>query len=477
MATVTIEDPLWFSATRMLGLMAERSLSPVELVEASLDRLDRTNSALNFVTARDDGAARAAARASETAYREGRARALEGIPVAIKDLTPTSGLATRLGSTLWKDWVPDHDAVVVARLKAAGAIVVAKTTTSEFANASVTESPLHGTTRNPWNTGRTPGGSSGGSAVAVATGCVPMAEGSDMGGSVRIPASFCGLVGLKPALGRIPVGHLPNAFDRLAHHGPITRHVEDAALFLSVTAGPDDRDPLSLPNPPHEWLASRERTGLRIGVTPDLGFQAVEPDIVEAFEQQVARLAARGHRVEAAPVRFDDALMQAGLNIFAANMAACYGDLLDRHQEALDPTLVRFIDIGLSLSGRDLAAADLVRTRHWESLAGLFGRFDVLLCPTMPRTAPTLGIGEFDVGGTDNAGRSRHFDLTLPFNLFGQLPAMTIPSGLGQDGLPAGLQIIGRRYDEPTVLSLAAQLHEPWGWTERLRRLGSSNTC
>lgn len=397
---------------------------------------------------------------------------LDGVPVAIKDLTPTAGLRTAMGSRLFADNVPERDAIVVERLRAAGAIIVGKTTTSEFANASVTDSPLTGSTCNPWDPSRSSGGSSGGSAVAVATGCVPLAEGSDMGGSVRIPACFCGVLGLKPALGRIPFALLPNLYDPVAHHGPLARSVADIATFLSVTSGPDDRDPISLPAAPAlDVPFEPDLRGLRIAFSPDLGFLSVEPDVMENAEATATRLREAGSLVETVDPGLSEALFEAGYKLFSAHMYRYYGHFEREHSDLLDPTLLHFFEIGRSLSAADLVDAQIVASREWLNMARLFETYDALACPTMPRTATLVGQSEFDFSGRDADGKSITFDMTLPFNLFGQLPALTLPSGLGRDGLPTGLQLVGRRHDERTILSLASILHAPDSWNARLRDL------
>src|ERR1700757_4100656 len=240
-------DLCYMPATEMARRIRDGRLSPVELIDNSLARIAAVNPALNCFCFVYPEEARARARAAEAEAKAGaKLGPLHGVPFAIKDLTPTKGKRTTLGSYAYEHWIPDEDAPIVEALTKAGGIMVGKTTTPEFAYSSFTESPLWGITRNPWDTSRTPGGSSGGSGAAVASGCVPLAEGSDMGGSVRIPASFCGIVGLKPSFGPIPFTILPSIFDSLSHFGPLARTIDDAALFLGITQGPDERDIQSL---------------------------------------------------------------------------------------------------------------------------------------------------------------------------------------------------------------------------------------
>jgi Asp-tRNA(Asn)/Glu-tRNA(Gln) amidotransferase A subunit family amidase len=269
------------SASDLALRIRSAAVSPVEVVENALARIEQVQPALNgfcFVYAEE---AVERARAAADAVARGELWGpLHGVPIAIKDLTPTAGKRTTMGSRIYEHWVPDRDAAVVARLVAAGAIMVGKTTTPEFAYSSFTESPLWGITRNPWNPGRTPGGSSGGSAVAVATGCVALAEGSDMGGSVRIPASFSGIVGLKPSFGRIPFEILPSQFDSLSHFGPLARTVDDAALFLAVAQGPDECDIQTLmPALDVALPLTVDPRGLRIALSIDLGYFHIAPEV------------------------------------------------------------------------------------------------------------------------------------------------------------------------------------------------------
>ena len=237
-------------ATELARRIRSRDLSPLEVVKASLARIEEVNPRLNcFCFVYPDEAIDLARDAERALEGNGAVGPLHGVPIAIKDLTPTKGKRTTMGSYAFEHWVPDKSALLVERLQAAGAIMVGKTTTPEFAYSSFTDSPLWGVTRNPWNPERTPGGSSGGSGAAVASGCVPLAEGTDMGGSVRIPAAWCGLVGLKPSFGRIPLDFLPTQFDTIQHFGPLARTVDDARLFLSVAQGPDELDVMSLAPP------------------------------------------------------------------------------------------------------------------------------------------------------------------------------------------------------------------------------------
>src|SRR2546429_4682168 len=288
-------------ALDLARMIATRAVSPVEVVSNVLARIDDVNPTLNcFCFVWHDEAVKAAHLAAQAVARGETLGALHGVPIALKDTTPTAGHRTTLGSYTHEHWIPERDAYIVGALRRAGAIIVGKTTTPEFAHTLLTDSPLWGITRNPWNLERTPGGSSGGSAAAVAAGCVPLAEGTDMGGSVRIPAAWCGIVGLKPGLGRIPMDTLPGLFDLMSHHGPLARTIDDASLFLQVTQGPDDADILSvpwrldLPAPVPAWGVV-----LRLARSVDFGLWAVDSEIEDAVRAAAAALRDAGARVEA----------------------------------------------------------------------------------------------------------------------------------------------------------------------------------
>ena len=290
----------YMAAADIAARIRSRELSPVEVMENSLARIGEVKPELNcfcFVYAEE---AMSLAREAEAAVMRGDALGpLHGVPIAIKDFTPIRGKRTTRGSRAFENWVPDHNALIVDRLCAAGAIMVGKTTTPEFAYSSFTKSPLWGITRNPWDRRMTPGGSSGGSAAAVASGCVPMAEGTDMGGSVRIPASFSGIVGLKPSLGRIPMDILPTVFDNISHFGPLTRTIGDAALFMAAASGPWEQDIMSVRQEVNFTAPLPANVaGKRFALSLDLGFMAVDPEVEARVREGAVALADAGAIVE-----------------------------------------------------------------------------------------------------------------------------------------------------------------------------------
>jgi len=450
-------------AAALARLIARRQVSPPEAVEAALARIDKVQPELNafcFVYAEE-----ARVRARELERSSAPPGPLHGLPIALKDMTPTRGKRTTQGSKVFADWVPGHDAVVAERLLAAGAILVGKTTTPEYAYSSFTESPLWGITRNPWDPRRTPGGSSGGSAVAVATGCVALAEGSDAGGSIRLPAAWCGIVGLKPSHGRIPFDLLESHFVDVFHVGPLARSVEDAALFVAATEGPDDRDLASLPPlPPLDLPLRQDAKGLRIALSPDLGYYAVDRAILDNLATSADALRDAGAIVEEVPLAWTRQINDALYDYWRAHFAALYGRHLPEWRERMDPLVVQLIEEGRKLSADRLVQVGIVRTRAWQAVAPILAGYDALLCPTTTVTAPEIGLDEFRFDYDDAAGRCHALDMTLPFNAIARCPVLQVPSGTDAAGLPTGLQILGRRHDDATVLRIGAALEaaRPW---------------
>jgi Asp-tRNA(Asn)/Glu-tRNA(Gln) amidotransferase A subunit family amidase len=390
---------------------------------------------------------------------------LHGVPIAIKDLTPTKGKRTTMGSYAFEQFVPEESALIVERLLGAGAIMVGKTTTPEFAYSSFTESPLWGVTRNPWDTERTPGGSSGGSGAAVASGCVPLAEGTDMGGSVRIPAAWCGLVGLKPSYGRIPLDFLPTQFDTIHHFGPLARTVEDARLFLSVAQGPDSRDIMSAV-PPIDLCGPLEESveGLRLALDVDLGHYAIAPEVEAGVRESAQALADAGAEVEEIDVGWTRELADAWVDHWGVYLAAIFGDKLDEFREQMDPRVVRLMDAGFALGAVDFKRIEFVRTRAWKQLAPILERFDALLCPTMSQVARPVDEDDFVWYRDRGDGLYHGLDMTCQFNFVSQCPALSVPAGWPESGLPIGLQIVAKRYRDDQALRIGAALerHRPW---------------
>lgn len=459
-------DLAYATAAEVAKLIRARDISPVAVIENALARIEEVNPRLNCFCFVYPEEALDKARQVDRALRAGEALGpLAGVPLAIKDLTPTKGKRTTLGSRVYEHWVPDYDAAVVERLGAAGAIMVGKTATPEFASSGFTASSLWGITRNPWDLGRNPGGSSGGSGAAVASGCVALAEGTDMGGSVRIPAAECGIVGLKPSLGRIPMDILPSRFDNISHFGPLARSVDDAALFLAAAQGPDERDiqsigaPLDLPRPvPHDV------TGLRLALSIDLGFYAVHPEIEANTRAAAQALRAAGAVVEEIELAWSAQVVRDWTKVWQVFMAAYFGQHLAEWRDQMDPTVVKMIEAGLAISAADYKRLEIARSRQWDELARILASFDALLAPTMAQPpAPVEDKGR-EKQGLDAEGRFVSRFMTEPFNLVGQCPVLSVPSGFTAAGLPTAVSICGRRFDEPTVLRIGAALERARPW-------------
>lgn len=426
-------DLNWLSADQLAGMIARRKVSPVEVVDAALSRLEETEPALNAFTAVDVAGARQAALAAEAAVMRGDALGpLHGIPVSVKDLIDVAGLPARYGSLIMKDNVARADSASVQRLRRAGAIILGKTTTSEFGYQGVTTSLLHGDTRNPWNLALTPGGSSGGAAASVAAGVTPIALGSDAGGSIRAPCSLTGLVGIKANFGRIAVWP-PSAVAMLSHTGPMARNVADAALLLRAVAGPDRRDPFSLLEPMGREPDADDVRTLRVAYSPTLGFSNIDPSVRTVVDTALSRLRSVFPKLEqvseVCPDPFD--FHRA---IFLGGISARLGDLVTTSPELIDPPLVALVkqfretdvDSYTRLLRRQIAFRDTLRT--------FFERYDLLLTPTMPCVA-------WDLHRPTPPGFENFLFFNRPFNHSGQ-PAASLPCGLTDDNLPVGLQVV-----------------------------------
>ena len=437
----------------------------MELMHNTLARCDQAQRELNcFVDVWHSEALDAARAADRDTALSRPLGPLHGVPVALKDTTPTAGHRTTLGSRTHADWVPTADASITESLRRAGSICVGKTTTPEFASWLQTDSPLQGPTLNPHDLSRTPGGSSGGSAAAVAAGCVPIAEGSDMGGSVRIPASWCGIVGLKPSIGRIPMTALPAGFDDLAHHGPLARTVADAQLFVDIAQGVDDRDPMSIPADPS---LSRPLTsfleGRSFGVSADLDLFDVSSAIRDRFETVCAALATHGAQIEPVHIGFTHELEAAWRLRWQVFMAAFYGPLLGEWRDAMSSVVVDLIEQGLAVSAGELKQMDEVRSDAWARLASALDGRCGLLCPTMATAPFPARIDDLAPPSAEDPERSTTACLTHVFNLMPACPAISVPMGLDPDGLPIGLQIVGHRWGDRALLEAAFAIETALG--------------
>jgi aspartyl-tRNA(Asn)/glutamyl-tRNA(Gln) amidotransferase subunit A len=452
------EDPALLPATTLLERYRAQSLSPEEVTEACLARIERHNDTLNAFNLIDRDGARAAAAASAKRWRLGAPRGrLDGVPTAIKDIVWAAGWPTLRGSlTVDPDQPWDEDSPAVARLREHGAVLIGRTTTPEFGWKGVTDSPLTGITRNPWNPAKTPGGSSGGSAVAVAAGMSALALGTDGGGSIRIPAGFTGIFGHKPTFGRVPA-YPPSPFGTLSHVGPMTRTVADAALMLTVLAEGDPRDGLALRPDGSDYAQDLAGgvdggvEGLKLAYSPSLGGHTVEPEVAELVRQAVARFEALGAEVE----ECDPEIPDCGpifIHLWFAGAAAVVDQIDKARRAKMDPGLLEVAKTGARYSLFEYLAAARARDRVASVMSRFHRRYDLLLTPCLPLTAFDVGLdAPLDPHGESWANWT---PFTYPFNLTGQ-PAASVPCGLAANGLPVGLQIVGARYADALVLRAA----------------------
>jgi aspartyl-tRNA(Asn)/glutamyl-tRNA(Gln) amidotransferase subunit A len=446
-------------AHRVASLVRGREVSPVEVVRGALERIARLNPTLNaFVALRAD-AALAEARALEARIGRGEDPGpLAGVPFGVKDEEDLAGLATTRGSVPYRDRVAAADSTQVARLRAAGAIPLGKTNMPEFGYTGFTKNRLFGITRNPWNLERTPGGSSGGSSAAVAAGLVPLSTAFDGGGSVRIPASYTGLFGLKPTFGRI--SRAPFEFrdwiDTICP-GPLTRTVADAALFLDAVVGYDPGDPDSLPHPGYAYADRLEDVpkDLRIGYSATLGYARVQKDVLREVEAGVATLArSLGRPVEPVTDTITDVGMPwVMLNCFERR--AWLTDLLEPHRDEWEHGFLQGLDFAANVTAREIGWAQRERHRAIEDVNRVFARYDLLLTPTLPTPAfAAEGPLPSGVDGEPFASPIHAVAFTYPFNMTGH-PAATVRAGFADDGLPVGLQLVAERGREDLLLQVA----------------------
>jgi aspartyl-tRNA(Asn)/glutamyl-tRNA(Gln) amidotransferase subunit A len=447
-------------AAALRTLYSRRALSPLELVDHLIARVERLEPELDAFTHFDAEATRADAKSLEARLAgSGPLPPLFGLPVPVKDLVAVRGLPFTRGSKLFEGQIAAEDAPVVARLRQAGAIVFGKTTTSEFGWKAATGTPLHPETRNPWDRTRTAGGSSGGAAAAVAAGLCPLAIGTDAAGSVRIPASFCGIYALKPSLGRLP-NYPPSPVGPMSHIGPMTRTAADAAMFIAALAGPDDRDVYSLPAQNAEALTAVE--GLRIGWSADLGFMPVDGE-VRAICEAAAQLF-RTARCEVVPLEpaLEDPRRHAAMFFEAGAAMAVHR--FPSWREAITPGLVPVVERGLRRSAVELAAAQMMRGTTAAAVAAIFDKVDLLVLPATPVPAFAAGLDGPGRIGTTEIDAFDWMGLTLVFNMVG-CPAASIPCGFTKAGLPVGLQIVGPRFADWRVLQASRTFEELSGAT------------
>ncbi len=458
----------YMAASEMAEAIKTKKLSPVEIVDAILSRIEQLNPKVNAYCTLAAESARRQAREAETRVMRGEELGLlHGVPVSIKDLIFTKGIRTTGGSRIYENFIPEQDAIVVERLKAAGAIIIGKTNTPEFGWVALTDNQIFGPTRDPWNLEFNAGGSSGGAAASVASGMGSLAIGSDGGGSIRVPSSFCGVFGFKPSYGRVPQYPGFPGLELLSHTGPITRTVRDTALAMEIIGGRDDRDRFSLPDAELRYLPflGTDLKELKIAWSKDLGYAVVDSRVLRITEAAVKTFDNLGAAVEAAnpEVKSPEAYFS---TIVGVELATLLQDKMEEWREQIDPRLVRFIDYSKDRLATEYAKARQELTQYWGGVHSFFEQYDLLLTPTL--AVLPLRIGEFRVREVAGVKVSPlgWMPFTYPFNITGQ-PAASVPCGWTDDGFPVGLQIVGRRFDDVTVLRAAAAFEQASPWAGR----------
>jgi aspartyl-tRNA(Asn)/glutamyl-tRNA(Gln) amidotransferase subunit A len=443
--------------TELAPLLEKKEISPVELVQEALQRIEQYGPQLNsYITVLSEAASEAA-RQAEREILDGQYRGpLHGIPLSIKDLFATKGVLTTAGSKVLENWIPDHDATAVERWRDAGAIILGKTNTHEFAYGVTTDNPFFGPTRNPWDPEKVPGGSSGGSGAAVAASLCTASLGSDTGGSIRIPSAVCGVVGIKPTYGRVSrYGAIPLAWS-IDHVGPLAKSVEDAAILLQALAGPDPRDMASVdePVPDFRQKLTGEIRGLRVGLPEQYFFEHVDPEILGAVRAAIRQLEELGADMISISLPHLELCSAMEAHITLAEATSYH----ERHMKTRIEDYGAGVRINLE-AGRYLLATDYVKSQRARTLlkqvfAEAFEKVDAIVSPTLPAFPPVIGEVYVQSGDIREHVVDAFLRFNIPYNLTG-LPAISVPCGFGSNGLPIGLQIAGRAFDEQTVLRVA----------------------
>ena len=462
------------SATELIRLITLKELTPLELMQETIKRVETINPFINaFAKIYPEQALEQAKALTEALSLGQELRPLTGLPIGIKDMEDVKGMVTSYGSVPYKDNVATQDSVQVARLKKAGAIVLGKTNVPEFGFTGFTKNRVYGVTRNPWDTERTPGGSSGGSAAAVAGGLISMATGSDWGGSIRIPASYSGCYGIKTSAGRIPLGPKPLLnMDTIAVMGPLTRTVNDAALFLDCVAGYHPSDPGSLPHPGLSYVECLDKMpgGLKLAFSPTLGYARVQNEVMTRVEEAVQGFEKMGHRVELWEGKIPDPA-DAWSTLMNSELYAMVHEVFEDKREEMGRTLVAELEQAKSLTTKHLIAVYQIKSELNRILWDLFERYKLLITPTMP----TEAFGAKGPPPTEIDGHSINLlgavAFTYPFNLSGH-PAASVPIGLTSKGLPVGLQIIAPRHRDDLVLQASRAYERLRPWNDKWPQVG-----
>jgi aspartyl-tRNA(Asn)/glutamyl-tRNA(Gln) amidotransferase subunit A len=463
------KDLCYLSAAELSRLIRKKEVSPVEVVEAHLTRIEAVEPDLNsFITLLAEQAMKRAKEA-EREIQAGRTRGpLHGIPIGLKDLFYVKGVRNTSGSKIFDRFIPDYDSTVALRLREAGAILLGKLNLHQFAYGPTGENPDYGNMHNPWSLERIPGGSSGGSASATASGQCTLAMGTDTGGSIRIPSALCGLVGLKPTYGRISRYGITVLSWSLDHAGPMARTVEDCALVMNVVAGYDPRDPSSADRAMPDFTQSLAENikGLRVGVPKEFFGDPIDSEVASFVRKAIERLGKLGATIHEIswPMYHESKAISSTVQM--AEATAYHSQLMKQHSAELDPKVRLRLETGFFISAVDYLQAQRARRLFYQKSYDLFKKVDLLAGPTVPITACNIGMGEVHVGNTLMGVIPALTQYTRPFNLNG-FPAITVPCGFSKNGLPVGFQLAGKPFDEVTVLRAASAYEQATEWHQR----------
>lgn len=463
---MTTTDLCFLSATELAHHIRTKSVSCREVMEAHLAQIERVNPKVNaIVTLLPERALEHARQADEAIARGDEIRPLHGLPIAHKDLMLTKGIRTTFGSPIFADFVPDQDELIVERLRNAGAIAIGKTNTPEFGAGSQTFNAVFGETLNPYDLSKTCGGSSGGAAVALACGMQPIADGSDLGGSLRNPASFCNVVGFRPSPGRVPVWPARVAWCPLPVQGPMARTVQDVALMLSVIAGPDPRAPISITEPGHLFRRSLERNfaGVRIAWSRDLGGLPIDPRVTAVLEKQRGVFSSLGCNVEEATPDLRDA--DEAFRVWRAWLFELgFGEMLRTHRAQMKDTVVWNIEEGTKLTGPQIGQAERKRTELYQRVRQFMEQYEFLILPVSQ--VPPFDVKQRYVTEINGIKLNTYLDWmrSCYYITVTGLPAISVPCGFTPEGLPVGVQIVGRYHDDWGVLQLAQAFEQATGF-------------
>ena len=455
-------------AHQLTRLIADRKISSVELTEFFLRRIEQINPSINaYLTVDGDQALDQALKADQDTQQKSDIGPLHGIPIGIKDLTETAGLRTTFGSKIHEDYIPKVDDLTASKIRSSGAIILGKTNTPEFGHSATTENVLGDACRNPWDISKTSGGSSGGATAGLAAGLHPIASGSDGGGSIRIPASFCGVFGIKPTQSRVARNYYPPGGWRMfSQNGPLSNNVRDSAILLEVMAGPDESDPLTIkenvPNFSSELETGIE--GLKVGWSPDFGGAPMEEEVQEITASSMKVFSDLGAEVHEIDLDLDhELILQTFDTIWISDQLANFSKYIESHSEVMSSSFLRELKRGTGWTASQLALALRELEWHKHRIDKIVTTFDVLITPTTATTAFKVGERPSIIGGIEVPPWFGFTPFSYPFNMSGH-PAASIPCGFNSDGMPVGLQVIGHRWQESKVLGVCSAFEKAKPW-------------